>query len=134
MTHQVLHDIIRTRFKNQVQIPQAISVAFDNAPFTKPDNTIWCRWTILTAESFQASIGGGTNIDRTPGVCIAQIFGPIEAGDKNILTLADVIKGAFRRTTDTGVVFKVPSVTIVGRTENLWQVNVSCPFYADNVA
>jgi len=134
MNHETLHNTIRKRFKDQVETPQSIKVAYDNAPFVRPNNAIWARWSILTGVSFQASTGGQTNRFRTSGVAIAQIFGPIEAGDKAILVIVDVIKSAFRRVTDTGVVFKTPSVITLGRMENEWQINVQCPFYADDIA
>jgi hypothetical protein len=134
MTFEQLANTIRSRFKTQVADTQSLPTQYDNHSFDNPDNAQWCRLTINFGESFQASNGGtGANRFRTPGVMTAQLFTPTGKGDKDILALADVIKTAFRCVTDSGVVFKTPSIKRVGRVKKEWQINVNCPFYADDI-
>jgi len=132
MTFEAMANIIRSRFKNQVVGATGLLVAYDNAPFDEPDNAVWVRFTVLTGDSDQASFGAQKRF-RTIGIAVAQIFQPIMQGDKASLALADRIVTAFRSVTDSGVVFKTPSLRRVGRTEKFNQINVSCPFYADDV-
>lgn len=133
MNHETLHNTIRSRFKTQVATPQSVSAQYDNAPFAKPENATWVRWSVLTGESRQRSFGASTNRYRTAGVAVAQIFSPILKGDKSILALADVVKAAFLSVTDSGVVFQTPSIAHLGVVGDEWQTNVTCPFYADDV-
>lgn len=134
MNYQTLGNTIRSRFKTQIADARSLSTQYDNQDYTKPNNAMWCRLSILTGDSFQASFGGaGGKRFRTPGTMIAQIFCPIGLGDKAALQMADYIVTAFRAVTDTNVVFKTPSVQRIGRTESEWQINVSCPFYVDDI-
>jgi len=140
--HEDLHNAIRTRFKNQVQDVYdsgslAGKVAYDNAPFDQPaDGSLWVRWSVTENLSQQAEIGDpGNNRFRTFGNAVASIFAPIEMGDQNGLQLADAIKAAFQSTIADGVVYRTPSLTMVGRLNNrYWQINVSCPFHSDQFA
>ena len=134
MNHETLGNTIRSRFKTQIADILSLPTQYDNQSYTKPANVLWCRLTILTGESFQASFGGaGGKRFRTPGTMVAQLFNPVGLGDKAALAAADSIVAAFRAVTDTGVVFRTPSVQRIGRTESEWQINVTCPFYVDDI-
>lgn len=132
MTFETLANAIRSRFKTQVVGSTGLAVAYDNAPFTEPADSKWVRFAVLEADSSQVSLGTGRRF-RTPGVAVAQIFVPIQQGDKDALVLADQIKLAFRAQSVGGVVYKTPSLRRVGRTGKWYQINVNCPFYADDI-
>ena len=136
--HQDLHNIIRGRFYDQVETVVAGllgKVEYDNVKFTVPNGSTWVRWSVRPGASNQASIGcPGSNRHRSGGVAIAQVFATLETGDKNQMIIVDAIKKAFQAVTDQGVIFMTPSIAVVGRSDGWWQVNVTCPFQADEFA
>ena len=134
-SHQKLHDVVRKRFNDE--FGDEFRIAHDNAPFTQPDDETWIRWSVLSGDSFAVSIGI-TPRHRHTGIAVAQVFAPAGKGTRDALILADRIKTKFRSTTDStsvsgnSVVFKTPSISQIGRSGNQWwQINVSCPYYAD---
>lgn len=134
MTKTAIANAIRSRFKTQVADVLSLVTQYDNQKFDNPDNAKWCRLTIKFGETIQKSVGSPTgNRDRTSGVMIAQLFCPVGAGDGELLTVADAVITAFRRVTDTGVTFSTPSASGGNRNGNEWQINVNCPFYADDI-
>lgn len=126
---------IRAKFKADVADPQNLLVQYDNKDDKdQPEDGIWCRFTILPADTSQASIGGsatGGQMFRTPGICIASLFAPYGSGDDALFALADLIAQKFRTTTYSGVVFRTPGIARVGRAGKWWQVNVTAPWYSD---
>lgn len=134
MTSEAIANAIRSRFKTQVADVLSLPTQYDNHKLDNPDNAQWCRLNIKCGETFQVSIGApGTQRDRTHGVVIAQLFGPVGAGDGALREIADAVRVAFRRVTDAGVTFATPSVHEQGLFEDSWQINVVCPFYADDI-
>lgn len=132
-TFQALTDVVRSRWKAQIEDAQSIPTGYDNAPFNEPtDGSTWARFSVIPGESQQKSMGGTNRRFRTVGIGMAQIFTGTETGTKTSNVLINAIVTAFRGVTDTSVVFRTPSVVRVGRTGKWWQVNVICPFYADD--
>jgi hypothetical protein len=125
---------IRARFKAQVATPESLATQYDNAPFNKPEDSIWCRWTILPGEDTKVSMGSpGASLYRTVGIAVAQLFGPLRAGDSPLWDVADKVKAAFESESFDGIVFKTPNVKRVGERNGQWQVNVTCPFHYDEI-
>jgi len=134
MNNESIANAIRSRFKTQVADAIPLSTQYDNHDTDNPDETSWCRLTIKTGKAQQVSIGNpSAQRYRTPGVMIAQLFCPIGKGDSELKGLADSIIAAFRGVTDTGVTFRTPYMNEVGRKDADWQINVVCPFYADDI-
>lgn len=134
MTFEAMANAIRSRFKTQIADANSLPTQYDNDP-TEPDKTgLWCRLSINPGDSFQKSIGApGANYHRTVGVMFAQLFVSVGKGDKALYEMADLIKTAFRCVAASSVHFGEPSIRKIGRTENYWQLNVNCPFYADDI-
>lgn len=105
----------------------SLQIQRDNMLFTPPSGTLWARWHILFGESKRAASGTVRHI----GLVKCSLFDLLEIGDDNILSMADDIAEMFRTLTDTGVVLRTPSVRTLGRSDKWWQVNVTCPFFAD---
>jgi len=134
MDSETMANTIRSRFKTSVADPLSLVTQYDNQTLDNPDNANWCRLTIKSGETMQVSIGSpSSQRERTRGVMIAQLFGPVGQGDGALRGIADSIKSAFRRVTDSGVTFLTPSIEERGLFGDAWQVNVICPFYADNI-
>lgn len=135
MTRKQLHNTIRARFKALVAdaIEGGLPTQYDNdGAFEKPDDSRWCRFTVLLGDSFQSELGSARTT-RTAGVAIAQVFVPVGQGDAEALDVADGIEPHFRQVTADGVVWKTPRTKTVGRDGAWWQVNVTCPFHADAI-
>jgi len=109
-----------------------VSVQYDNAPFNPPADDTWIRLRITHSQSNIVGIGK-LNRYRNPGILIAQIFAPLNSGDGTIRSLAKEIGNDFRATTIDGVLFRAPSVEVVGENNGWWHVDLMIPFYADLV-
>ena len=131
MTYEQIANAVRSKFLQEIAEVENLSTIYDNQAATPPDGEIWCRWNVRPGESYQASIGVNPLI-RIPGVAIAQLFATVGRGDGELMELADKISDAFKCVTTSGVVYQTPHVSTVGRRENCWQVNVTCPFYAED--
>lgn len=129
-----LHLAIRTRAKAVIVDGSLLPIGSTNLdPNSKfsPPKTTYAVLTVRLGSSFQASCGGTTRLFRTPGLAIFQVFAPVDSGEAPALQLADAIADGFRGVTVGNVMYETPSVQTVGRQEDLWQVNVTCPFEAD---
>lgn len=134
MSWSAIANTIRSRFETQIATPESLVTQYDNQSLDNPDNEIWCRLTIKSGETTQESIGApSSNRDRTSGVMIAQLFAPIGKGDGDLKELAETIRAAFKRVTQDGVTFRTPSIYEQGTREGMWQINVVCPFYSDDI-
>ena len=134
MTKTAIANAIRSRFKTQVADVLSLGTQYDNQKYDNPDNAKWCRLTVKFGETIQKSVGSPAgNRDRTSGVVMAQLFCPAGKGDSDLLAIADAVVTAFKRVTDTGITFATPSSDVRGRVGNEWQINVNCPFYADDI-
>jgi len=136
MTSEAVANAIRSAFKAGIADANSLPTLYDNQnedTFDKPDNAMWCRLSIKDGEARQIAAGGsGGNTYRRPGVMIAQLFSPVGVGDKAQRAMVEKIEAVFRCVTVTGVRFSTPTPRIVGRIGDEWQVNVVCPFYAND--
>lgn len=135
MSFETVGNTIRSRYKTEVADAHPVSTQYDNQKFTPPSDTIWSRLTINFGESDQESTGGSTKRFRTIGVMTAQLFAPLNKGDKVLLELVDLIVSKFRSVTSAPVTFRTPSVSEGRRTPdgNWWQISVVCPWYTDDL-
>ncbi len=106
---------------------------FPNDKFAfAPDVDPWSRVTFLQGEAHQVSNGApGKNRFRTSGILVVQVFVPSGTGSSIADKIAITIRDTFTAVTDTGVTFRTAQIIPVGVSGNLWQVNVSCPFFFD---
>ena len=122
-------DAIRLRFDTEVAQAVPIPTQYDNQEYEPSSPTIsWIRFTILPGLSQQVE----NRLFRYPGIAIAQVFTPVEAGDGYARTVADLIQTAFRAVNADGVVYRTPYETTVGRTDEWWQLNVTIPYFYDD--
>ena len=109
-------------------------VEYDNIDFDRPTKPPRIRWTILPGEATRRELGNGLTTRRTPGVAIAQVFTVAGQGTKLSGEIVSLLLTVFdpRETVD-GVNYRTPYETRVGRSEGEFQVNVTCPFWIDEV-
>lgn len=129
MSLEAIHNTIRKRFGDNVQVPENLDTHYDNSPHEHVQ-PVHARVTILLGESLQTTIGASKRY-RTPGTMVVQIFVPVADGDARALQLADKVnaEGLFRSVTADGITWRKPSTTRLGTVDEEYQVNVSCPFF-----
>ncbi len=137
MSYEAGHNEIRKRLKDNlpVSIDPNLNVNWPNVSFTPPNPpAIWMRVNIFSGEAVQLTIGSVTNAHRFPGVIVIQIFAPLNAGDKDILAMADTVAGIFRNWCGTTVSCGTATVKAIGPDGQGWyQVNVVIRFHRDEL-
>jgi hypothetical protein len=134
MSWSAIANTVRSRFETQIATPESLTTQYDNQSLDNPDDKIWCRLTIKFGETELASFGSpSSNRFRTVGTMIAQLFSPIGKGSGELEELADTISNSFKCITQDGVTFIDPDIVNVGEREGMWQINVVCPFYSDDI-
>ena len=124
---------IEGRFETEVSTPQSLSVEWENTSFTPPSNAIWARPVVREGESFQADFGTTSHRRRSPGVFFVSLFAPLGRGTKDVMALADIVADKFTNADlGDGVTFLTAWPQRVGRQDNEFLVNVTCPFVADD--
>lgn len=132
MDNETIHNVLRSRFQQQIADVLNLQVQYDNAPVARVNGEPWMRFTIRQGDWTQQTTGSLRRF-RNYGIATASIFVPANQGDRDALQIADQIVSAFRGVTDTGVTCQTPSVLTVGKVQNEWQVNVHIPFTADDL-
>ena len=132
MTFNEVQTIIFSRVNTSIKVGMSIPVQYPNVVFDKPISGTYCAITILTAETQAMAIGGKRT--RLSGILVIQIFSLIGIGDATALSLCDDIISLFTQETVSGVRFQTPFAKEIGRSEEWYQVNVQCPFFADAVS
>lgn len=130
MTDSELHNAIRDRFDDEIATGQDVAVLYDNDPNGPPaDGSVWCRCSIKRTDTVQVESGPASY--RRHGRVYAQLFGPVELGDGDLLELADEIGSAFEGVSAGGVRYGAVTVRPIGVSGHEYQVNVEIPFTAD---
>jgi len=129
MNFQTISNNITTYF-NILANANSWIVRYDNDPRSTPNNISWSETNIDFGESQQYEIG----IDsyRITGIFIVMIHTNINIGISDGLGIANIIVNNFTNLIlENGVRFQVPKIKNVGRVDNMWQINVVCPFVCD---
>ena len=126
-----LHNAIRTRFGTEVATTESLVTIYDNDPTSPPtDGSAWCRLSIRRSDTEQVETGPSSF--RRHGRVYAQLFGPVEKGDGELLELADAIVAAFEGVCAGGVRYCEATVRPIGNDKKgSYQVNVEIRFMAD---
>ena len=106
-------------------------VTYGNVAFEPKDNRPWIRLTVQHGDTNRAAVW--PEYYRSTGVIFAQIFIPPNKGSKLALTLADQVSAIWRGQQFSGISCLSPSVNDVGVREGWYQVNVTCPYYRDEL-
>jgi len=104
---------------------------FGNEQVTPPQGSAWVRGTVQEGESRTVEIGSQKTI-RNRGVLLLQCFAPILTGDSALYALLDVAVNGYRNKTDSGVLYRTPSLQPLRRDGEWWQRNVNVPYYFDD--
>lgn len=113
-----------------------VPVIYDNISVKLP-STDFLYHQIIGGDGMQKEIVGlGAALHRYTGLVQVDILVPIGTGSATARKMADVVADAYRRrqlTDSSGgrIVFKTPSIRLVGATNERYRVIVSCPYYRD---
>lgn len=129
MSNQTLATLIRTRYSTLVLAEKNIHTVYDNQEDVgRTDATIWCRLSILDGKARQMDVVASGAFIESVGEVRADIFTPLNQGDKEARDFADTIRKHFTSETVANVIYGVPSVETRGRQENYWMITVIIPF------
>lgn len=109
-------------------------IANENHEFSPPeDGTPWVRLFIVEGASDIAGLGGSTRLFRNTGIIVCQIFIQEGKGTKDALDIADVLDTLWSGASFNGITCRASSVTRVGTSDGWYQVNITTPYFWDNI-
>lgn len=126
---QALAKLIRQRWDDLIVKPHDLKTQYDNQIDFEPENqNVWCRLNIRDGNEDRTDLGDNPRV-KVIGLIIAQLFTPVNTGDKQIRVTADTIKTNFTNVTASSVIYRTPYITTIGLSDTKWwQVNVTIPF------
>lgn len=127
------YDAFRQSVQQQVRDNWTTTPILYDASQAVPQNEDWIRITMIDADSFQASIGGGSGgvKYRHPGAVVLEVFTSEREGSGKAMRYADTLAAVFRGQTVGGALFRSPTVRQIGAQEGWYRVHVICPFQRD---
>lgn len=108
-------------------------IKFENVAYTPAATTVaFIELMIVNSQSIQASIGSPA-LYRHPGSISINVRTRLQVGSKQGRVYADTLSGIFRGKEFDGITCRAPKVTRLGEIEGWFVLNVSIPFYRDEV-
>lgn len=125
----------RAKYNRDVREGLRLPSVFENDGQDEPkDERLWARVAPQMGDSYQADMCQNPRL-RHPGVLLVCLFFELNQGTKDVMAMAAEIVELFQPQVDAGVTYKQPSIKKLGNQGKGWfQVNVTCPFYADGFA
>ena len=97
---------IEARLSTEMANAPAYTVAFQNVPFTPPNNTSWIQSSITFGIHESATLQSPTSgYNKHNGELIVNVFTPQGAGSGANYTIAERIKDLFHRQTVSQIIF-----------------------------
>ena len=126
---------VRTRFDTEATVALNLPTQHDNQKDIDPDmEAPFCRFSIATGrQSVLEMSEAGARTYLTDAVATASIFTPTKQGDRVPLTLADQIAAKFKAKSVGSVVYLSPSVHNRMRSGDLWRIDITIPFYVEDL-
>lgn len=111
-------------------------VQYENLAYTPVTGTKWVRFTVVSGEANQASIGApGQNYYRYTGTVQIQCFAPLNGGAAGAKELADKAIGIFHNKVSAGYIFRAGYAVTVpnSATDGWYQVNAIIPYWRESI-
>jgi hypothetical protein len=132
MSYTTQRNAIQSKFSTEWKAAYpTIPIVFDNLRADKAPNG-YVALHILNGDASLRSMGSQRLI-RYPGIASVDIFVPLELGMKAIDQYADTIDGIFRAQSFSGITCRAAMRRDLGKDENYWRVNLSFPFFRDQL-
>lgn len=106
------------------------TVRYDNDDTEIQNSGLHLEFGLEFEDSVQKEIA--INSYRNFGNVVIQVKNDIGLGIGGVLATVDTIATLFRSKNLGSIVFRVPRVIKIGRVDDLYQINIVCPFYIDN--
>lgn len=112
-------------------------IAFENVPFTAPEDGLYVALDIIAGEGIQQDINSNPR-HRYVGIIQVRVNVPAHQGSATARTYADTIAGFFRSQTfkhgNSGdIVCRTPSIDVLGITDGQYTLAIRIPYYRDAI-
>ena len=111
-------------------------VQYENLAYTPVTGTKWVRFTVVSGEANQASIGApGQNYYRYTGTVQIQCFAPLNMGAAGAKELADKAIGIYHNKVSAGYIFRAGYAVTApnSATDGWYQVNAIIPYWRESI-
>lgn len=107
-------------------------IDWDNVQYNPVTGTAWTRFRILNGPGQQASLGA-VPLHRNTGIIDIAIFVPLNTATDVARGHADFAAAIFRGWSSGGITCRSPYVTRGGESNGWYQINVTVPFFRDEL-
>lgn len=109
-TYNDVRAVIEGRIATQMAIAPAYPVAYQNVPFTPPNNAPWVQALIRFGDNNYATLlAPSTGFNRQTGTLVINIFTPQGQGAATNFTIAERLKDLFDRVKLSSIIFDAAS-------------------------
>ena len=129
MGQDVVRNVVETHLQdNWTQTP----IQWENVHFEPIEGQSFIAPVIVPTSGIQISLGG-VALNRWEGFIDISVFIPMNQGSKTGNDLADALIKLFYHYTEQGVSFYTGYAKPTGSTESWWKINVTIPYYFDEL-
>jgi hypothetical protein len=107
------------------------SVKYANVKFDPTPGQAWADINIVIADSMRAEVGGG--LHRNIGIISVNIYEPVNTGTAAGKKKADLAAAVYRGQKFSGITCRSPKIVQVGEIDEWYVINMSVPFYRDEI-
>lgn len=133
-TYNDVRAAIEGRIATQMAASPAYPVAYQNVPFTPPNNAPWVQVSIRFGDNNYATLlASSTGFNRQTGTLVINIFTPQGQGAAANYTIAERLKDLFDRVKLSGIIFDAasgPAQVTPASPEPYFQTQVTITFEA----
>lgn len=130
-----LSDVLNAEVNQLLEVDNSITVRFENDFRVQPTSGTWCYSMIQYGPRERVDISARPARYRVRGNLIVSVLTQITDGMSSLLTIVDTISDHFNSVTISGITFRTPTVSQVGRSSDglWWRVDISLPYIADEL-
>lgn len=101
---------IEGRIATEMALSPSYPVAYQNVPFSPPNNSTWLQVFLLFGDNNYATLlGPSTGFNAQNGTLTVNVFTPVGVGAAANYTIAERVKDLFDRKTVSSVIFDAAS-------------------------
>jgi len=119
---------IESRFATNFTV---CTVKYSNVSFEPTPREAWADIRVIIADSIKAEIGGG--LHRNAGIISVNIYEPVNTGTAAGKNKADLAAAVFRGQQFSDITCRSPRITEVGEIDEWYVINMSVPFFRDEI-
>ena len=109
-TYNDIRAAIESRIATEMALSPSYPVAYQNVPFTPPNNAPWLQVFLLFGDNNYATLlEPGTGFNAQNGVLTVNVFTPVGVGAAANYTIAERVKDLFDRKTVSSIIFDAAS-------------------------